>query len=272
MSTNNKEKPPFKTRLKEFAKRFVAAVEALFFPKGITCNMCGRELADDTRYGLCSDCVASIPFTSEHICLSCGVEISDEADYCDRCQSLETAYKLNRSPMVYDGGARRLIYKLKFGNKRYLAECVGAMMADEFLNRGMSAEIAVFVPMTAKEERKRGFNQSELLATDVAGRLKLPLLPALVKTKETPQQKKLSREERTKNLEGAYSCAFSQVKGRSILLIDDVFTTGATANECAKTLIKAGAREVSVLTAAITKLRVPFEAGEAPDGKKSKAK
>ena len=116
--------------------------------------------------------------------------------------------------------------------------------------------------MTDKEEKKRGFNQSELLAQEVGGRLSIPVLPALVKIKDTSAQKELRGKDRATNLEGAFSCAFGQVKGRKLLLVDDIFTTGATADECAKVLLKAGAREVNVLTCAVTRLKTPMEEGE----------
>ena len=130
-------------------------------------------------------------------------------------------------------------------------------MADKFIECGMDSEIIVFVPMTDEEVKKRGFNQAELLAYEVGNRLNIAVLPALVKVKDTSQQKELKGKDRANNLDGAFACAFEQVKGRKILLIDDVFTTGATANECAKTLLKARAREVCVLTAAVTQIKIP---------------
>lgn len=83
-----------------------------------------------------------------------------------------------------------------------------------------------------------------------------------MKIKDTSAQKELHGKERAKNLEGAFACAFEQVKGRRLLLVDDIFTTGATANECAKVLLKAGAREVNVLTSAVTTLKIPMEEGK----------
>ncbi len=185
--------------------------------------------------------------------------MKDESDYCNRCQNQRYAFVKNRAPLEYDGETKKLIYKLKFGKKKYIAQTLGALMADKYLDCGMDGEIIVFVPMTDEEVKKRGFNQAELLAFEVGQRLDIPVLPALVKTRETSQQKELKGEERAKNLEGVFSCVFEQVKGRKILLVDDIFTTGATANECAKTLLKAKAREVCVLTAAVTSLKIPVE-------------
>lgn len=230
----------------------------LLYPDDITCDLCGEELRADLRYRLCAECMDKLPMIDRG-CLICGAPINGESDYCDRCKTGEAAYTVNRSPLEYAGEARNMIYSLKFGNKRYLAHTLAALMADKYLDCGMHGEIIVFVPMTEAEEKARGFNQSELLATDISDRLNIPMLPALKKVRTTDQQKKLGKKEREENLKGAFVCVFPQVEGRKILLIDDVFTTGATANECSKALIKAGAREVNVLTAAVTRQRIAVE-------------
>lgn len=248
-----------KKKVSEFLKKCLAAFKDALYPMNCTCDVCGEELVADTRYRLCSECVEKLPFVGEHRCLSCGMPLKDESDYCNRCQYEKFAFVKNRSPLTYDGETKKMIYALKFGRKKYIAQTLGALMADEFLKSGMQADIIVFVPMTQKEEKKRGFNQSALLAYEVGGRLNIPVLPALVKIKDTSAQKELHGKERAINLKGAFSCAFEQVKSRRLLLIDDIFTTGATANECAKVLLKAGAREVNVLTSAVTTLKIPME-------------
>lgn len=257
----NGGKPKFKfsAKLKAFARKLASIVKDAVYPEDITCDCCGGELVADTRYRLCAKCIERMPFVDGHRCLACGVPLDDESDYCNRCQNDRGVYVKNRSPLVYDGEARRMIYALKFGKKQYIAQTLGALMADEYLKSDMQADILVFVPMNAKEEKKRGFNQSALLAYEIGARLNIPVLPALVKVRDTSQQKELKGKDRACNLEGAFACVFEQVKNRKIVLIDDIFTTGATANECAKALLKAKAREVSVLTCAVTKLKTTFE-------------
>lgn len=252
-------------RMKELLGNVAKAFESALYPIDCTCDVCGGELVDKTRVRLCSDCVEKLPFVGEHICLYCGMPLKDESDYCNRCQYSRQEFVKNRAPLVYDGEVKRLIYALKFNKKRYIAQTLGALMADEYLKRGMDADIIVFVPMSKEEERKRGFNQSELLAYEVGSRLNMPVLPALVKVRSTSAQKELKGKDRATNLEGAFACVFEQVKNRRILLIDDIFTTGATANECTKTLLKAKAREVSVLTSAITMLKIPVESKDGTD-------
>lgn len=254
-----------KNKFKAFFSKLATAFEDALFPKDCTCDVCGAELIADTRVRLCSHCVDTLPFVGEHICLYCGMPLKDESDYCNRCQYSRQEFSKNRAPLVYDGDVKRLIYAFKFNQKKYIAETLGALMADEYLKRSMDADIIVFVPMTKEEEKKRGYNQSELLANEVGKRLNMPVLPALVKIRSTSAQKELKGKDRATNLEGAFACVFDQVKNRRILLIDDIFTTGATANECTKTLLKAKARDVSVLTSAITMLKIPVESNDGKD-------
>ncbi|MDE7372908.1 MAG: ComF family protein [Clostridia bacterium] len=251
--------------------KFFNALRLALFPSDITCDLCGDELTADTRYNLCAKCTSKLPTVGEHICLVCGVPLSDESDFCIRCKNQDREFSMNRAPLVYEGDSQKLILALKFGKKKYIAKTLGAMMTDEFIKRKMSAEIITYVPMTEWEEKQRGFNQSELLAREVADRLGLPLLPALVKTKDTSAQKQLTRKEREENLKGAFACVFKEVKYRSILLVDDVFTTGATANACAHVLSEAGARDVFVLTAAVTKRKINFETADNDKEEKDKA-
>lgn len=244
----------FREKCRELFFRAVCGLKDAVYPERVTCDLCEAELTADTRYPLCADCTEKMPFVRGHSCLVCGVPINDEADYCLRCQRTESAYGRNVSPLVYDGKARELVYALKFGGKKYIARTLGAMMSDAFLSSGAEGEIIVPVPMTDAERKRRGFNQSELLAREVGRRLNIPVLPALVKTRDTRPQKELSGRERADNLKGCFAVAYGEyIAGRKILLVDDVFTTGATADECARALLKGKARKVNVLTAAVTK-------------------
>ena len=253
-------------------KRAYNAVDDALFPKNITCDCCGGELVAETRYRLCAKCSEKLPMISGHICQVCGAPINDESDYCIRCQNQESVFERSRSPLVYEGTAKHLIYEMKFLGKQYIAETLGAMMADCFVSNNMSADVIVFVPMTDKEKRKRGFNQAELLAREVGERLNIPVLPALVKIKETPPQKELTREDREKNLDGVFKCVFDEIRRLNVLLVDDIFTTGATSNECAKALLKGKAKSVNVLTATVTVQKPKGEKSDDDDDAAKKRK
>ncbi len=253
-----------------FLKRAVMAVDDALFPKDITCDCCGGELVAETRFRLCAKCTQELQMIDGHICQVCGAPLTDESDYCLRCQKRESVFERSRSPLIYGDLTKHLIYEMKFLGKKYISETLGAMMADCFLQNKMQADVIVFVPMTDKERRKRGFNQAELLANEVGKRLNIPVLPALVKIKDTFQQKELTREDRESNLEGAFKCVFDEIKRLNVLLVDDIFTTGATANECSKVLLKGKAKSVSVLTAAVTVLKLEEERSDDEDDKRAK--
>lgn len=232
----------------------------LVYPSGLTCVNCGAELVAETRYNLCASCTEKLPNLAEHRCKICGCEILNEADYCNNCQRFDHFFEANRAPLKYEGIATDLVKKLKFGNKQYIATELGKLMADEYLLANYNCDIITFVPMSDKEKKERGFNQSELLAREVSKRLNLPLSSALKKVKETDTQKQLTAKERRENLKEVFGIFDkSEVKGKIVLLIDDVFTTGATVNECSRILKKAGARQIYSLTACITQFKLEGE-------------
>lgn len=242
--------------MKPFWTKLLGSLKRAVYPEDVTCNRCGAELFADTRYHFCADCMEKLPFIEGKRCVTCGVPIADEADYCINCMNYSRAIAKCRTPLLYEGIATELIYALKFGGKRYLVKDFSAMLADEYVKEGFCSDLVCSVPMTEKEKKRRGFNQSELLAKATAERLKLPYEALLTKVRDTSDQKKLGGRERAKNMEGAFTAAGGSVKGKTVLIVDDVFTTGATANECAKALKKAGARRVEVLAVCITKPRI----------------
>lgn len=151
----------------------------------------------------------------------------------------------------YQGPAGSMVRHLKYSGVTALAE----PMADDMLSAyrqilPTGAQMVVPVPMHAKRKMLRGYNQSEVLAKVIADRLDLPLVDALARTRDTVQQARLEGEARAKNLKGAF-CVIDDVKDQNILLIDDVYTTGATAIECAETLRNAGANNVYYLAFAM---------------------
>jgi Predicted amidophosphoribosyltransferases len=243
-----------------FLKSAFSKLADALFPKGKTCVNCKNELIAKTRYNLCADCIEKLPYVGEHRCISCGIEINNEADYCISCQNYDHFFEKNRAPLKYEGIGECLIKKLKFGGKRYLAEELGKLMTDEYIAVQFPCEVVTFVPMSGSEEKERGFNQAELLAKEVSKRLNMPLLTLLAKVRDTSGQKHLSGRERRDNLKGVFAVTDQkEAKGKTILIVDDVFTTGATINECARTLKRGGAKAVYSLTACVTQYKLPTE-------------
>lgn len=229
--------------------KVVGGILSSLYPQDFTCNYCGKELTKPTRSGLCEECDSKLPYNNGNICECCGSPFDSETDYCLTCQNNKRYFEFARSPLIYKDSARRLIYDYKFKNKRYLAKYFVNLMVDTYLKYPYTSDMVCFVPISKKRMVERGYNQSELLAKEFANRLKLELSSALEKIKETDDQVGLSGKERAKNLEGAFVCN-GNVKGKNILLIDDVLTTGSTVSECSKVLLKSGAKSVRVLVVA----------------------
>ncbi|HOP48125.1 MAG TPA: ComF family protein [Desulfobacteraceae bacterium] len=227
------------------------------------CAICRKFLREDGSKGsteyesFCRECISEFKPCASPLCPVCGRPfISDarEDHLCEDCLRKRPLFKAAASPFIYDGVIMNAIHQFKYGQKSFLAKSLGPVLAG-FARRWISEQkdlLTMPVPLHPKRLRERGFNQSLLLAGHVAQRLNSRLdYLTLKRVRYTLSQTGLGREERRKNVRGAFQVEDSDpVRGRVILLIDDVTTTGNTLNECARVLMKAGSREVMCLTLA----------------------
>lgn len=256
-------------RLKKYLKRGMIVLQETFFPTDYVCELCRREKPSD-GCPVCHRCREDLPFLKENYCHRCGAYVGDESDFCNNCAEHTPLFTQGASVFSYEGGAKRLLLKYKEGRGRYLADWFAELLIERAGEMGWSADCLTYVPMTAQKRRRRGFNQAEVLAKKMGERTDLPVLPLLEKVKDPPHaQKELSKEERLENLKGCFVCpAGESLKGMRILLIDDVKTTGATAEECARVLFKKRAAEVLLLTLCSTRPKITWEEpeeGEKPE-------
>lgn len=216
------------------------------FPSTFTCDICGVETFGNN---LCADCLKTITFNNGAKCPVCGRKtVRDEI--CLECKQTLPVFEKALSPIVYDGGGRKLILKFKNGNG-YLKDYFAGLIADGLYFFPIP-ECITYVPMTRSDERARGFNQAKLLAEAVSKRTDTPLIKdAIIKIKKTTGQKELGRKERAKNLKGCFKVVKKdEIQDKAVLLVDDVLTTGATADEISMCLLKAGAKKVYLATVA----------------------
>ncbi len=184
-------------------------------------------------------------------CVVCGTEKAVTDYLCPTCSL--TMHKLTTgttdtriAAYIYDGPAAQLVQRYKYGGSRYLAGFMAQAMLRAAIEANISFDGLCHVPLHKKKRRKRGFDQAALLAerlTELTGK---PHIDAMKRIRNTPSQTKLNSQQRKENMRGAFE-AVQAVSGH-VLLVDDVFTTGATAAECASVLKGAGAAEVTVLT------------------------
>ncbi len=201
-------------------------------------------------------------------CLLCGARIAPGEALCGACGKKlpegprERRFRLTAgngekfvvmAPFAYTGGCRENIHRMKFQGKKALARPFGRMMAAAAEGLGTFDGVA-WVPLSPAGKKKRGYDQSQLLARSVAKALGLPLLPILRKVRDTAVQHELPRQERLANVKMAYE-AGSGAAGKRVLLVDDIVTTGATMTECALALYRAGAKEVAGLCIADAPLK-----------------
>jgi len=217
----------------------------------LRCVKCGSIL--ENREGLCATCWPLIPFTTKPYCACCGLpfdfEIAEGA-LCGACSHELPLYKTARSVFSYTLESKELILKFKHTDSIHSAPVFATWMAralDEIEN-----PLCIPVPLHWTRLFMRTYNQAALLAREI-GRLKgwayAPSL--LMRKRRTPSQGHLSKKDRIKNVSRAFNVTNAKIvrlEGRTILLVDDVFTTGATLNACSKILLKAGAQEVHALT------------------------
>ncbi len=220
------------------------------------CLQCGKILKQNS--GLCRSCLDEINFIVKPYCAKCGhpLEYADEnADkmLCGRCLSRQRSpFRLSRSAFAYDEASKNLILNFKFKDKTENAKLLAQMMwvggRDIF---AAGADVIVPVPLHYTRLLSRRYNQSALLGRELAKLSGLPCdVLSLVRHKKTRPQVELSGSARQMNVRNVFSVKRPQnIKGKRVILIDDVLTTGATLRECAKALKRAGAKSVDTLTA-----------------------
>lgn len=218
------------------------------------CLICGTCINSDNS--LCGDCFAKINFISSPYCIHCGRPLPSDVDgqyYCHKCLTSKDYFRLCRSAVKYDEFSKKLILDFKFldrlENKTLLVNWL-FLAGQDIFNEGI--DVIIPVPLHYMRLFRRKYNQSAVLASGLS---KLTGIPAdyksLQKIKHTTPQISCTGKQRIKNVKKAFEVIHPQnIKGKHIVLIDDVYTTGATLTECAKALKKAGAKSVDALTVA----------------------
>lgn len=207
-------------------KEVVSFLLGLLFPPH--CVFCGKVVAPGTQ--LCADCAAQAAPAGEV-----------------RCMNLPGSGKNIRCAVLYsyEGEVRRSVIRFKFYGEKKYADFYAEKLA-ELVGRSVQppADLVTAVPISKERQRTRGFNQSELLARGIARELGLPYAECLEKLRDNPEQHRLRREDRLRNVRGVYRALPGRAEGKRVLLVDDIVTTGSTLCECAGELLRGGARAV----------------------------
>jgi ComF family protein len=233
-----------------FARTLGLALDAAYPPQCLACREITAEAAN-----LCPACWRAMPFISRPYCERLGAPFA--VDYGGPLLSPAAiadppVFRRARAVARYDGVARELVHKLKYGDRQELAIGMGRMMAGAARDSLPEVDVIIPVPLHWTRLWQRRFNQAAALAGSLARETGLPVKPLwLRRRKRTLRQVGLTRDERRKNLQGAFVVpdeAKAALQGKRVLLVDDVMTTSSTANAAARVLIRAGAADVDVVT------------------------
>jgi len=245
-----------------WAERVAASLFFTFFPAD--CRICEAPLIQISRLPVCENCLHEPRRLGGSLCAVCGeacdfpADLEAAAGLCRLCRKAHPPFERAVAYGSYDGALRDLIHMLKFDQVHPVAPVLGRMLADAITTLEASLPPGVIsvvpVPLFSKKKAQRGFNQAEVIARAALKHMSRPerfelVVRGFARLRDTGSQIGLSRHQRRKNLRGAFAVTGSTaIMERNILLVDDVYTTGATASECARVLGRAGAGRVWVAT------------------------
>lgn len=245
-------------RKKEIFKKLLMGFLSILFPE--RCPVCDEILEPELlrKKRVHSKCEKKLIPVGNVVCIHCGRPVNEEMEYCYDCRrkSGVLSFVQGKSLFVYQGAIRKTMYRFKYSNKReyaaYFAEEAVRLHGDWIRKNGI--EIIVPVPMYAPKRRRRGYNQAECFGKALSEKLNLPMEKDWVKrVKDTAPQKELDDIQRKNNLKSAFLCDENIVQCTKVLLVDDIYTTGSTADAVTEELLKAGVKEVYFLSVCIGK-------------------
>ena len=237
--------------IKAFLEYSCRTAADLLFPR--RCPVCGGVAMPKGRL-ICPACLKQLSFVSSPACMKCGKEIgSREQEYCADCIRRKKSFTRGFALLNYDSRAAVSMAAVKYHNKReyldFYARAAALRFEKQFRQAGI--QVIVPVPVHASRLKTRGFNQAAVLAEKLSAELGIPWEELLIRVKKTDPQKSLGSAERLKNLRGAFEAEQEAGKWDRVLLVDDIYTTGSTAEICSRALLKTGVKQVFVFAVCI---------------------
>ena len=230
---------------------FLDGVLDFLYPP-IYCVCCERRLQKSAIHGICSQCSENLPFVHNPRCSICGKPAVSEDMVCMECKYHRHDYNQALAVFEYSLTVREMIHRYKYNGEHGLSRTFGYFLSGLLEESGWKADLMIPVPLHENRFKSRGFNQSALLADYLSQKTGIPCMEnVLIRPLDTQTQTGLNRSKRAENLKNAFTTVGPEtIRNKNILLIDDVHTTGATADSCSRVLRKAGAAKVYVITIA----------------------
>lgn len=236
-------------RLLAVCMKITGHMLTLLYPD--TCPMCGRV----TDEGICLNCRKKLLYIEEPRCMRCGKPLDDEKkEYCYDCEHHSHFFERGYSLWVHRDAVKQSVYQFKYHNRRIYSSFFAEELLSKYEKSIVRWKISMIVPipLSRKKQKKRGYNQAELIASCIGKRMNIPVCTdGLIRVRDTRPQKQLSMRERRKNMKHAFRWKKEMLHGENILLIDDIYTTGNTIDAAAIELKRAGASKVYFLTISI---------------------
>lgn len=231
-------------------RRILNGVADILYPP--CCPICGKI---ENTGNACIDCRNILPYVSSARCLKCGKELeSGNGEYCADCIKKKHLFEYGVAVFSYDDAVKTSMYNFKYKNRRVYASYYAWEIKRIYGNviAHMGVDVIVPVPMYEFKKKVRGYNQAELIATELSVLTGIPSDASyLMRTRDTVPQKELSDEGRVANVKNAFQIQDNGVKYKKVLLVDDIYTTGITMDECTRVLKERGVQEVYFVTVCI---------------------
>ena len=236
--------------------RFLQSLVSILYPP--VCPMCGRVVqSTGGRSVACRDCRRSLMYVGPNHCMKCGKPLDEEnGELCFDCEKTRHVYDQGAAVFQYSQGIKQSIYRFKYNGCRDFADWYGEEMyriCQEQLKL-WTPQVIIPVPLHVSKERIRGYNQAELIAVELGKRSGIRVDSNILKrSRATTPMKSLNDQQRSENVEKAFTIYQNSIKYKKVVLVDDIYTTGSTIDACARVLKKAGVDKVYCLSLCVGK-------------------
>lgn len=238
-------------------KEYIGSFLELLYPEKNTCFICSLyDKSINDKY-ICSACEKKLKKIEPPLCIKCSrpITIDSISKLCSDCYTYGRSFEISKSPYSYEGIIKTAIINFKYHNKPYYYKLFASLLIKYMMeNNYTNFDYITSVPLHKSKLRSRGYNQAELIGKYISQGLSIPFLDSLKRTKKTTEQSQHSKALRRKNLRNVFAIKNpgknENIKNSNVLLVDDVYTTGSTADECSKVLLNFGVSKVYVITIA----------------------
>jgi ComF family protein len=225
-------------------------VLSLLYPH--KCTFCNKPIKFDNDKYICDNCEKSLPYLEKGGCVKCGCPTGEFAlDVCSNCRKYNHSFEKSFTPLVYTGNVRRAILRMKFYNAEYSARAFSFLIADRILSSDAPLfDFITYVPVSGERFVERGFDQAKIIADELSKIMNIPVVDSIVHRDVSCRQSSLPQYKRRKNAKESFKGKDVKLSGTA-LLVDDIYTTGATMDACSKLLLKMGCDKVYIASVAI---------------------